>query len=49
LQVLAVSQGTDDVRERNNLAEEKPDKRDELHRLLKKWRESVGAPVPARK
>jgi arylsulfatase A-like enzyme len=39
----------DDIRERNNLAEEKPDKRDELHRLLKEWRENVGAPVPARK
>ena len=39
----------DDIRERNNLAEEKPDKRDELHRLMKVWRENVGAPVPAQK
>jgi hypothetical protein len=46
LHVLAVSQGTDDIRKRNNLAEEK---RDELHRLLKEWREKVGAPVPERK
>ena len=39
----------DDIRERNNLAEKMPDKRDELHGLLKDWRKKIGAPVPGRK
>ncbi|MAG58353.1 MAG: aryl-sulfate sulfohydrolase [Planctomycetes bacterium] len=39
----------DDIRERNNLADEMPDKRNELHRLLKDWRKQIGAPVPGRK
>ncbi len=39
----------DDIRERKNLAEEMPDKRDELHRLLKDWRQKIGAPVPGLK
>jgi arylsulfatase A-like enzyme len=38
----------DDIRERKNLADENPEKRDELHRLLKEWREEIGAPVPER-
>ena len=36
----------DDIRERKNLAEKEPDKRDELHRILLEWRERVDAPVP---
>jgi arylsulfatase A-like enzyme len=39
----------DDIRERKNLADEMPDKRDELHGLLKDWRKKVDAPVPERK
>ena len=39
----------DDIRERKNLADEMPDKRDELHRLVKEWRKAIGAPVPERK
>ncbi len=35
-----------DIRERNNLAESMPDKRDELHKALKEWRKRVGAPIP---
>ncbi len=38
----------EDIGERNNLADEKPDKRDELHRILREWRASVGAPIPER-
>ena len=36
----------DDIRERKNLADKMPDKRDELHRLMKAWRKDIGAPVP---
>ena len=39
----------DDIRERKNLSDVMPDKRDELHRLLKEWRKELGAPVPERK
>lgn len=39
----------DDIGERKNLAEQMPEKRDELHGLLKKWREEIDAPVPGRK
>jgi arylsulfatase A-like enzyme len=39
----------DDIRERKNLADKMPDKRDELHGLLKDWRKKVDAPVPERK
>ncbi len=38
-----------DVRERHNLAEAEPKRRDELHRRLKAWREAVGAPVPSKR
>jgi len=40
---------TNDIRERKNLADEMPDKRDELHQLMKTWRQEIGAPVPAKK
>ncbi|MFO7973878.1 MAG: sulfatase [Candidatus Hydrogenedentota bacterium] len=36
----------EDVGEKHNLAEERPEKRDELHAMLKHWREELGAPVP---
>jgi arylsulfatase A-like enzyme len=36
-----------DIGEQNNLAGSMPEKRDELHRILKDWRESVNAPVPS--
>ena len=36
-----------DIRERHNLANAMPNKRDELRRLLRRWRRRVGAPVPA--
>jgi arylsulfatase A-like enzyme len=36
----------DDIGERKNLVKEKPEKTKELHALLKRWRESVNAPVP---
>jgi arylsulfatase A-like enzyme len=36
----------DDIGEKNNLAQRKPEKRKELHELLTNWREDVGAPVP---
>ncbi len=36
----------EDIRERKNLAESMPEKREELHRVLKAWREEIGAPVP---
>ena len=39
----------DDIRERENLAASRPDERDELCRLLREWRDEVGAPVPERK
>ncbi len=39
----------DDIRERKNLADKMPGKRDELHKLLKDWRKNIGAPVPQRK
>ncbi len=35
-----------DIRERQNLATTMPDKRDELHRVLRAWRQKVAAPVP---
>ncbi len=43
---LALYNLREDIRERNNLAESLPEKRDELHRILKRWREDVNAPVP---
>jgi arylsulfatase A-like enzyme len=39
---------TDDIRERKNLAEKMPDKRNELHGLMKAWRKNIDAPVPER-
>ena len=36
----------DDIGEQNNLISEMPDKADELHTMMLRWRESVGAPVP---
>ena len=38
----------DDIGERNNLAQQMPQKTKELHGLLKRWRGSVNAPVPAK-
>jgi arylsulfatase A-like enzyme len=35
-----------DLGERNNLASAHPEKAGELHRLMLRWREAVGAPVP---
>lgn len=35
-----------DIGESHNLAEEQPDKRDELHARLRAWRQNVNAPVP---
>jgi arylsulfatase A-like enzyme len=35
-----------DIGEKNNLAEKKPEKTKELHRILIEWRKSVNAPVP---
>jgi arylsulfatase A-like enzyme len=39
---------TDDIRERNNLADKMPEKRDQLHGLMKAWRKKVDAPIPER-
>jgi len=36
----------EDIGEQVNLAEERPEKRDALYRLLKAWRRAVKAPVP---
>jgi len=36
-----------DLGETNDLAQSLPEKRDELHKLLKDWRAQVGAPVPS--
>jgi len=36
----------DDIGEQNNLARKMPEKAGQLHEFLKKWRESVNAPVP---
>ncbi|WP_197530725.1 sulfatase [Bythopirellula polymerisocia] len=36
----------EDIRERNNLAGELPEKRDELHRILKEWQHDLKAPMP---
>ena len=36
----------DDISEKHNLAEQKPQIAEELHELLKNWRKSVGARVP---
>lgn len=36
----------DDIGEERNLAREMPEKRDELHRMLKEWRSQVGAQLP---
>jgi len=36
----------DDLGETRNLADRCPDKRNELHRALRQWREQIGAPVP---
>ena len=38
----------DDIEERNNLAEEMPEKVDELYQMMQAWREQVSAPVPDR-
>jgi arylsulfatase A-like enzyme len=35
-----------DIRERHNLAEQNPEKLQELHRILIEWRRTIGAPVP---
>ena len=37
----------DDIGEQNNLAYVAPQRTRDLHRLLKDWRTSVGAPVPS--
>lgn len=37
---------SEDIRERKNLAESLPGKRDELYRRLRAWQEEVGAPRP---
>jgi len=37
---------TDDLGERNNLADKMPDKTRELHAMMRKWREETKAPVP---
>ena len=39
----------DDIGQTKNLAAEQPARRDELHRMLRDWRESVGAPMPAKR
>ena len=36
----------DDIGERNNLADQNPEKAAELHAKLKSWREAIDAPVP---
>jgi len=36
----------EDIREQNNLAQSMPEKTAELHAVLKKWRQEIGAPVP---
>ena len=36
----------EDIGERNNLAEEMPEKVDELYAMMQTWREQVNAPVP---
>ena len=38
-----------DPSEKNNLAEEEPKRRRELHELLKSWRKETKAPVPTKK
>lgn len=38
-----------DIGETKNLAEANPDKTKELHGLMKKWRQQIGAPVPTEK
>lgn len=35
-----------DIRERHNLAEQNPEKLQELYRILDEWRKTIGAPVP---
>jgi len=39
----------DDMSEENDLAGAMPDKAKELHRVLIKWRENIGAPIPTEK
>jgi len=39
----------DDIGEKNNLADKMPDKTRQLHRLLVRWRKSIGAAVPTEK
>ena len=39
----------DDIGEEKNLADTMPDKRDELHSILKAWRKKTNAPVPTKK
>jgi len=36
----------DDIGENNNLADTHPEKREELHSLLRNWRKETRAPVP---
>ena len=36
----------EDLGEQHNLAEERPEKTEEMHRMLERWRQSVDAPVP---
>jgi arylsulfatase A-like enzyme len=36
----------DDIGEKNNLADSLPEKAEELHEKLKKWRQEINAPVP---
>ena len=37
---------TEDIGEKNNLANKLPGKTKQLHKLLQSWRKSVKAPVP---
>ena len=37
---------TDDIGERNNLAETMPDKAAEMHKMLRDWLKAVGARMP---
>jgi len=40
---------TDDLGERNNLAQKKPEKAKELHEVMLRWRKELKAPVPTEK
>jgi arylsulfatase A-like enzyme len=39
----------DDIGERHDLSDLRPEKRDELHRMLRAWRLEIKAPLPRRK